>query len=50
MQVDRDLVRATVPPLLAACVVALILGRVDDPVPAPAGTVPAAEPVMSARP
>ena len=39
---NRDLVRSTAPPLLAACVIALIVGRLDDgtPVsPAPATTV-----------
>jgi len=36
MNVDRDLVRAVAPPILAACVVALLLevpGPVPDPLP-----------------
>lgn len=49
MQVDRDLVRATVPPVLAACVIALLLGRVDEPVPSPTGDQPVVEPAMAEK-
>ena len=48
MQVNRDLVRATVPPLLAAYVIAAILDSVDDPAPSLEGAAPKA-PALTQR-
>jgi hypothetical protein len=44
--VDRDLIRAAVPPVFAACVVALLLGGLD----AEAGPAPAPDAAATQRP
>jgi len=44
--IDRDLVRASAPPIFAACVLALIVGVLDDS----HGPEPSANPPASAQP